>query len=797
MPAIQKTNEEYRCLVGGYAVGLSELEITATKIIEQAKELLKSKGKIILAIPYQEVHENSFAYLLKLLAGKLLIAGNRKTSLLFPQTDLDFSKKLQINEVRNSVSDAQFLLVHNLPRYQNLISLLTPESQTNQVIIATGIDGQWGNFTAEIPVVFNTEQINYRQNFDLESIERAFLEIIKNDLQSFKNLPDWQQQAFLIVSSFDFLGVPLPFDLLASSLDVDEAELATLIGSENSSLLYETETNFPPALLVTTKSPLIAEKLLQKIVSINLEKLFEYYAEIISSVESINKDERYTILNLFQAATPGFSSEQDGICLSRANLQNLIDQSLEKLREIWISGDEIEHLLWGKVLEELQRFELSAEVFAEGLKTKADNPYLLQAQARMFGNWALIEPAQMEKAEELFDALTDSMSDNPYFLQAQGVFEARRNNPQEARNYFKDALSVAKGEEGRAYILTAWANLEIDEGNFATAEKRLSEIAAGSKSPYLPHLWAKLNFYHGDYEKATEKIKELFAVRPYSVEGWNLIGEIALKRGHWQKTKTALSKILQFSPENVPTLRAFGDLETDLGRIASDENQFEKAQEHFREAEKFFAKALKVEPQNLFTEVSRNVLLRYEGRLLKKLNQNEKSDKLFDESEKSLKELLEKFKRNEFITHNLGELYQAAGLFDKAKQYFEVLSKQDKKLPYLVGWAKAELSLGNREQTKQILQEAEKTLGFATQKVHDKIRSFNSLAEVWLELEDLKKAESLAQKSFELDSENGFTLQLFVKIKRLLGEVKEAASFEKKAEDLANQELEEFLMEKI
>jgi len=794
--AIQKINQEYRHLVGGYAIGLSELEINIGKIINHAKWLLNSKGKTILAIPYQEAYENSFAYLLKLLTGKLLIEGNRRTSLLFPQTNLDISKKMVGNNQQNPFSEEEFLIIHNLPSHRNLVSLLETESKNGQIIIATGIDRQWESFTSEIPIIFYSEEVNYRQGFYLESIEQEFDKIIETDLKAFQNLSDWQKEAFLIVSSFDFLGIPLPFDLLASSLKVSEEELGTFIENETSTLLYWTETDFPPTLLVTTKSPLIAERLLQKIASMSTGKLFKNYTQIIGSVEAANKDERYTILNLFQTAALGFSSGQNETFLSRPGLQNLIDECLEKLREIWASGDAIERLLWGKVLEDLLRFELSAEVFTEGLKTNANNSYLLQAQARMFGHWALVEPEKMEKAEQLFGELADATAENPYFLQARGVFEASRNNPPEARNYFKDALKAAQGEEGKAYVLTAWANLEIDEGNYATAEKRLSEIARDSKSPYLPHIWAKLGFYRGDYEKATEKIKELFALRPYSIEGWNLIGEIASKRGHWQKAKTALSKVLQISPENVPTLRSRGDLETDLGKIAVDKNNLEEAQKHFAKAGEYFAKALEAEPKNFIAEVSHNVLLRYEGSLLKKQNQNEKAERLFDQSEKSLKGLLEKFKRNEFITHNLGELYQAKGLFDLAKHYFEALCKQNKNLPNLMGLAKAELSLGNTEEVKRILQEAEQTLELSTQKIHDKIRSFNSLAEVWITLEDFEKAEFFAQKAFELDQENGFTLRLFAKIRRLSGKEKEADLFEKKAEYLANQELEEFLTEK-
>ena len=796
-PAIQNINDEYRHLIGGYAIGLSELEENIKKIIEKAESLLKLNKKVIVAIPYHQLYENSYAYLLKLLAGRLIITGNRNTSLIFPQTDLDISRKLSGNNSPGSFSETEFLLIHNLPQHRNLINYLETESKTNQVIIATGLEKHWENITSKIPIVFYSEPFNFRQGFDLEEIEQAFQETIENDLQEFQNLSDWQKEAVFITSSFDSLGVPLPFDLLASLLEVDEGELGKFIEDENFSFLYETEADFPPTYLVTTKSPAIAKELLKKNVSDISKKLTENYLSVIDSVEPENKDERYTILNLFQNALLGYSYKEKELFPSRADWRDLIKKSLAKLREIWSAGDEIEHLLWGKVLEDFQLFEFSAEVFSEGLRSNINNPYLLQAEARMYGNWALIEPEKMGKAEELFRELTDSTAENPYFLQAQGVFEASRQNPhpQKARTHFRDALNVAQGEEVKTYILTAWANLEIEQGNFDFAEELLGEIISDSKSPYLLHIQAKLNFYRGDYEKALEKLKQILAARPYSIESWNLIGEIASKRGHWQQAITAFQKALEVNAENVPTLRSLGDLEADLGRIAGSEN-IEEAQKHFDNAKGFFNKALEVEPENFFVKVSHNVLLRYKGSLLKTLNKNDEVEKLFAESEKSLRKLQKKFTENNFVTHNIGELFQAKEEFDTAQQYFEYLRKENKSVPNLTGLAKAELKLGNIDKTMQLLREAEQVLDSSNQKHFERIRSLNSLAETWLDLNDLEKADKLVQAAFELDKENVFTLRIFSHIKQMLERKEDAELLEKEAKKLTERELENFLTEK-
>jgi len=672
---------------------------------------------------------------------------------------------------------------------ETITSIFKTENKKQQLIIATGMLNQWEGIMIDVPYqIFDflpPTAIDWQQSFakdlDLEEKEIEFLSPQEKDV-------------YKQVVALDSFGISFPIDLLACSLNLQIKETLDLITAiAEKSLLNWIEIDSPASLLVSSNATEIAQAMIA-FLNIQTSDLVDDFREIIWSVENDKKDERYTVLNLFQNALSGISFGHGDIFLSRANLRNLIDQCSDKLKEIWVSGDAIEHLLWGKMLEDLQRFDLSAEVFIEGLKTNANNPYLLQAQARMFGKWAMVEPAKMEKAEEFFDELTDSISDNPYFLQARGVFEANRNNPSEARNYFKDAMSVAKGEESKAYILTAWANLEIEEGNYATAEKRLNEITADSKSAYLPHIRAKLDFYHGDYQKAVENLKKLFAVRPLSIEGWHLVGEIAIKRGYWQKARTAFFKVLRIAPENVSALRALGDLETDLGRLASDTNQFEKAQEHFIKAEEFFAKALAAEPRNFITEVSRNVLWRYQGILLKR--QNKQAEDVFDKSEESLTNLFETYMRNEFITHNLGELYLAKGLHEKAKRYFEVLSKQNKNLANLLGLAKAEFGLGNVEVVKQNLLEAEQMLSLSKPKHHERIRSLNSLAEVWLKLEDTKKAQNLVLASLELDKDNTFTLHLSFKIKQLSGDIKAAEFILNHAEDLQDKDLEDFLMEK-
>lgn len=757
------------------SISPDNIQNLSSDIFEKALEFYQNGGKLFI-IPYPPEQDLIAQTILSSLFVQILRQG-KKGKLFLP--DVDFYSSAEL-------SSAEFLLIHNLPQFGEMLDWLA-ESNQKQIIIATGTKAQWEQISINVP-------FSYYLSFPESTTDWSnyFEDEIKNEFEIYGTLNPTEKMIFESILALDSLGIPIPIDLLATSLNIEVKEaidMATEI--EEKGLVNFIEDEMKADLLVCSNATQIAQRLIEKM-SLTSRQLENAVASNINSVECENKDERYTILNLFQSALCDSHNFGERKNFSRQRLRSLIVTYSEKLQEIWSAGDEIEHLLWGKVLEQLQLFEQSAKVFVEGLNKNKKNPFLRQAQARMIGRWSLVEPSKRSRADELFKGLTNETAENPYFLQARGVFESARNEPRAARNYFNSALNVADGDENKAIILTALANLEIEQGNFETAEEQLSKISEASKSPFIPHILAKLNFYRGDYQKAFEQLKKVFSIRPSNVEGWNLLGEIASKRAHWKKAAAALKIALSINSENAPTLRALGDLEIDLGKFSGENNNVAQAQTHFQMARSYFAQILEVEPLNFHGQVSTNVLLREEAKLLQWQKEPEQAELFFETAIKNLSELYQKYPFNEFITHNLGETYLASGNYQEARNYFA----ESDALASLVGLAKAEIGLENAEQAIEHLNSAEEKLAESKQKQYERIRSFNSLAEVWIKLEDLRKAENLAQKSFEIDSENGFTLRLLAKISRLSGRVSEADSFETKARDLANDDLEDFLTEK-
>ena len=748
------------------------LQNLSSDILEKALDFYQNGGKLFI-IQHSPEQDLIAQTVLSSLFTRIRRRGKR-VKLFLPEVDYYFSEELFLTE---------FLLIHNLPRFREILAWLA-ESNQEQIIIATGTMRQWERMSLDLPLYYYQSIPSGKTNW-----RESLADDIKNELEIYERLGESEKLIFGRVLALDSLGIPIPVDLLANSLNLEVKEVIDITTEiEEKGLLACLENEQHADLLVCSNSPQIARRLIEKL-PLAVGWLENALIDVIEAVNGENKDERYTILNLFQSALSDSSGKK---ILSRPVLRNLTRAGAKKLEEIWSAGDETEHLLWGKVLEELQLFEPSAKVFAQGLGKNKNNEYLRQAKARMVGRWSLIEPSKLKLAEELFAELTSETAENPFFLQARGVFESAKNNPRAARDYFKSAWQVAAGEENKAYILTAWANLEIEQANFEVAEEKLSQIRRASTSAYLPHLRAKLNYYRGDYLQALANLKKVFEIRPMSLVGWNLLGEMASERAHWRKAGQALETAFGINPENIPTLRALGDLETDLGKLAlAEENNSQKAGMHFERAKKHFEDLLAVEPENFYGTVSESVLRRYQGKLLKRKGETEQAGQVFQTIVQNLKKLYQKYPFNEFVTHNLGETYLAEGDYKAAGNFFAKTGT----VAGLIGMAKTEIALGKSEEAVEYLYLAEKKLTETRRKQHERIRVLNSLAEVWGELNRLEKAIDLCQESLASDAENGFTLLAYARLLEQAGERAKAESLRRKAENLAAEEWEDFSRE--
>jgi len=449
----------------GPRLSLRVLEQHRDAILRQAA-MLEEQGGGLVVIVHTEVQEPSVLLLLTLLLGRL--KRQRKPVRLY---------RAQLEPFLLPELPAEgYLLVHNLPRMDGLLDLLEADRTPGRVVIATGIREEWELLQLRLPHLF------HRLPEEGERDEEALHQVVQVELGQYRDLgPD--AQVYWLVALFDAWGIPLPFSLLARALNRDEDEVGVLVEKAHvQRLLSWIELEKPPALLVSTKSPLVARMMIGAIQSEKAEaEVLSEYATVIRDVDPGDKGERYTVLKLFQALLRGSHQwevvrETWRIQKSRRQwLRELIGRTEEALERIWQQGDATEHLLWGKLFEELRDFERSDRIFRQGLAAQPGNPFLLHAQAKMLGEWARVDRIRFPAADEAFREAAQRMPENPYIWQAWGVMEAELERAGEARRHFQQALRAARAahrERDAIYTLIAWADLEIEAGEYAEAERR-------------------------------------------------------------------------------------------------------------------------------------------------------------------------------------------------------------------------------------------------------------------------------------------------------------------------------------
>lgn len=778
-----------RPLWGAIRLGLNALQRHCEEIITQAVGS-DPGGRKLLLIGYEDADEVIALLMLSLLFSHLRRA-NESVEFYYSQLD---------REVEESVLFSRYLLVHSLPSCIGLLELLEVSRSCDQIIIATGLRKEWEQLQITLPYQF------YSLCDGVEEVEQDLKPILQVEQQAYQKLGD-SARAYLLVALFDAWGVPLPFELLARALRRDEDEVGILIEkAQHQHLLYWIELEKPPALLVSTKAPRVAQAMIQAIreeTPAEVEILSEY-ATVIGAVDPGEKEERYTVLNLLQAMLRGsyrWPDIQDKWQIPKTEtrrswLLRLIQTCQDKLETIWQQADAVELLLWGKLFEELREFERSFRVFQEGLRRFPDNLYLRHAQAKMLGLWARSEEARYPEAVRAFDELTRHFPDNPYTWQSWGVMEAEcGKNIREARTYFDQALQTATRTSEKIYTHIAYANLELEQGFYQEASRHLQQAEElAPQYPHVLHLKGRLAFYQGEYDQAKRHLNELLASNPANLYTLHTLGVMAAKRGHWREAEEYFTHALRVHPEHLQTLHAFAELKADQGEFEAEQGHHDQAREFFQQAQAMFSQIREWEPQNPHTLVALAVLLRKWAVFEKKQGREEEAQQRFQQAECLLNQVLDQNSRNKYARHALGEVRRSQGDAQGAAEIFRrLLQDVDREnLPTLLSLAELFLWQQQPDQARWYLnlvaglvqrrQSREPRLPH-----HDLIRIYNQWAQLELQLDNKEKAEELLKKSLELDPENAYTLRAYAGLLEALGQPDEAQAARNRAGELAAQ----------
>ena len=804
---------------GEFALGPTTLLRHLEHITQQVESLARTGGGL-LCIPYFEEAEPSARLLLSSLLGRLKSA--RQSSFLYlPQLQPDFDP---------AILSHKHLLIHNLPQCGALLDFLAERKaqgkRVERVVIATGVHGQWERLQSLLPQRFyQAFPINGQPTAEIveqavHQEQREYAEFAATLAAEEPRDAEIFRRAYMLVCLFDACGVPLPFALLARTLKADEDRLGELIAAaEERQLLHWIEVEQPPALLISSKSSVVARRMVGELLrakperqakpEAGIENILDGCVKVITAINTEEKEERYIVLNFFQSwlrgASPWSDALEDKTTPRLSALLTLLKRISPSVESIWINGNEVEALLWGKVFEELRQFELSDKVFRYGLNQDPANIYLLRARARMLGLWSRTRPpGRAASYETVKSAFTKALSvaSSAHVWQALGVMEAERGNVRDARDAFKRAASIATGEE-KVYTLVAWANMELEAGNYAAAEGKLQQAGDPPFNPYVPHVWARLHYFEGWYDAAAESLKIMWQVDPLSVKGWNLAGEIAARRGHWPDAEAAFTRVLTIDDENIFSLRALGELCADRAKLAAGRRQPELATAQLAQAETHLTSALGLEPDNLQCQVSYGVILGQRSLFELGRGNAEAAKDFFGKAKAQLENVLGDYGDNKFALHGWGELLRRWQRTAEAEEIFErILNSDANSLPALLSLATLRVEARQLPEAQQRLQEVERILSSAQGREkalpkHDVIRAYNALADV-----KLRAAESLSEEGKEeaqrwlnqalghvetaymLDPDNAYTNRVRAKVFFKLNREAEAQRLTQRAEEL-------------
>lgn len=242
------------------------------------------------------------------------------------------------------------------------------------------------------------------------------------------------------------------------------------------------------------------------------------------------------------------------------------------------------------LLEEKQlHFQLAGEFFERVLEADPNNIPTLHVQGHLAR-----ERGQLQKAEELLRRILGMEPDNVHALVELGCVYAERTEggdeaEQKARSCFQKSLEI---DEENVLALTAWADLDIEVGNFDRAKAYLEKaerIARQSGSDVIPITTtrAKLAMRQQDLQLAEDLLEPLRDSR--NVVALNLLVKLYWERGDEEKAAEMFTDVQNRIGITPRSLNNFAVLLARAGR--------------FEESEPWYEWSLKIDSENAHTHL--------------------------------------------------------------------------------------------------------------------------------------------------------------------------------------------------
>ena len=696
------------------------------KILALAEELEREGGGVIILSHDQASEKSTLLLLLRLLSA--LKQQKKQVRFLRPLT-LPFLGLERVD------GQPPFLLLLYAPQFPDLQEFLE-EGWRGRVIFASGEEREWQEIMFRLSMPYRVYPLTQAEP-ESSRFTKDEKEAVSLEQEKYQKTTEDIREAYFMTVLFDALANPIPLSLLSRSLDLSPEQAEAVI-DQAKGLIYWIKREKPPAFLVSTKGPAIAEAFLSAVP--DKELIINGYLKAINKANSGDTDERYAIIYLFKAL------------IERGRhrwAKELIQKAEDKITELYTAGSSPEILRWGKIFHQLLLFEHSQKAFQKGLEREPNNHYLLHAFTYMLGDWAVRKREACYQARQLFHQAKRLTPQNALVLHAEADMERKLKNYNEGRELFDQASSI---EPGNLYFLVSRAALEMDAKNYAEAERLLLSVLKREPNYlYLNHLLGVVKSHSLNYTEAEEYFRRVLRLNPQSVETLNALGVMYRDRGHWKLAEQQFEKALKIKPDNIHTIHALGKLRAEMGR--------------YEEAEEFFHRVCELDKDNVESYIELAAI---------RAKQNQ-----IPEAEEYCRKAASIQSENPFIYTTWAEILMSQpGRGEEVRRLIETALGYGGGIPTENVRAKFLAAQGDLPSARRRF---EQTLEYA--QGLERIITLNTWARVEAEAKDFSRARRCVEQARErrLDLLNSYTLMTWAFVLELQGKNDEAKNYKAEA----------------
>lgn len=199
--------------------------------------------------------------------------------------------------------------------------------------------------------------------------------------------------------------------------------------------------------------------------------------------------------------------------------------------------------LLGDVERQQRQLDRAEAAFSKALEVDPDN-----IEYRLKRALLRIDAKQPEQAQQDIDALRKRVPQHPGVLMAEGLLHLQKNELEEAKSAFEQAV---RGGKAYPYAFFYLAAINAQQGNQAQAETYVSQfLELAPDSAFGRMLAAHLALRAGDFARAENLVRPVVAAYETDVAALNMLATALLAQGKTDEGLDLLARVTEIQPDS-------------------------------------------------------------------------------------------------------------------------------------------------------------------------------------------------------------------------------------------------------